>query len=511
MNTNEDWVATSASGWWSRAEYHEQDIDDYRGNPLLEALPPIRSTRELARGLRYRPTYNEADRHLAPEIRQHLTEKVLSFVQPLTIHVDLAHRISRLIRNGYIARNPVLPRYRTDMEEGLAALHRYGPRRGPRATAMLIVGISGAGKTTGLDATFDTYPQVIEHSHYRDRPFLFTQVVHLRLECPADSSVRGLCLSFFNAIDDLLGTRYRDRYVRFKTTVDMLLSTMARISAAHGLGVLVVDEIQCLASAKSGGEKVMLNFFSQLVNTIGVPVVLVGTPGAVGVITREFRHARRGTGQGDLIWDRMRRDTDINDAEWRHFCDSLWKYQYVKHPSPLTPELYDVLYEESQGITDVVVKLYMLAQHRAIQAGTERITRGLIRAVARDSLQAIRPVLKALRDGRQGEHYLASLDDVLAPGLAQIVDDGIRATEHLGAGTERKASKPVPDPVSGSDKPPPSVPPKAPPRTVRVRRSSQPVPDTTLMGLVEAGKAEALSPYETLSRAGLIATGGAVA
>jgi hypothetical protein len=511
VNAAENLIAVSAGGWWSRAEYHEQEIDDYRENPLLEALPPIRSSKELVRLLRYRPSYNEADRNLTPEIRQHITEKVLSFIQPLTIHVDLAHRISRLIRNGYIMRNPVHPRYRTNMEEGLDALIRRGPRHGPRATGMLVAGISGAGKTTGLEAVLYIYPQVIEHSEYRGRPFPFTQVVYLRLECPADSSVRGLCLSFFNAIDDLLGTRYRDRYVRFKSTVDMLLSTMARISAVHGLGVLVVDEIQCLASAKSGGQKVMLNFFSQLVNTIGVPVVLVGTPGAVEVVTREFRHARRGTGQGDLIWDRMRRDTDAGDAEWRLFCDSLWRYQYVKHPSPLTPKLYDVLYEESQGITDVVVKLYMLAQHRAIQTGTERVTGGLIRSVAQDSLRVISRVLEALRDGKEGEHFLASLDDVLAEGLKQIVANGIRATERLGTNVERKASQPVHDPVTASDQPPTPPPPKAPPRTARVRRSARPLPDATLMDLVEAGKAAKVPPYQALYQAGLIVADGVVA
>jgi len=36
--------------------------------------------------------------------------------------------------------------------------------------------------------------------------------------------------------------------------------------------------------AKSGGSEKMLNFFVNLVNNVGVPVVLVGTPKAVKVL-----------------------------------------------------------------------------------------------------------------------------------------------------------------------------------------------------------------------------------
>ena len=58
----------------------------------------------------------------------------------------------------------------------------------------------------------------------------------------------------------------------------------------------------------------MLNFFVQLVNTIGVPVILIGTYKASSILDGEFRNARRVSGQGDLIWSRMQ-----NDDEWDYF------------------------------------------------------------------------------------------------------------------------------------------------------------------------------------------------
>ncbi|MFT3689818.1 hypothetical protein [Paenirhodobacter sp.] len=65
-----------------------------------------------------------------------------------------------------------------------------------------------------------------------------------------------------------------------------------------------------------------------------------------------------------------------------------------------------MLRDESQGITDVVIKLYMLAQLRAIQLGelggrAEVIDAGLIRHVAKTELTLIAPIIDALRRGDQ--------------------------------------------------------------------------------------------------------------
>ncbi|MBN1062511.1 ATP-binding protein [Clostridium botulinum] len=68
------------------------------------------------------------------------------------------------------------------------------------------------------------------------------------------------------------------------------------------MGMLIVDEVQHLSTAKSGGAEKMLNYFVTLINTIGVRVILVGTRKALEILESEFRQARRGSGQGDIIW-----------------------------------------------------------------------------------------------------------------------------------------------------------------------------------------------------------------
>ena len=137
--------------------------------------------------------------------------------------------------------------------------------------------ISGIGKSLAVERILRLYPQVIHHSKYQGRNFTYSQIVWLKLDCPFDGSLKGLCINFFQAVDSILGTSYHKNYGSKTRTTDEMLPYMALVAANHGIGILVIDEIQRLSLAKSGGSEKMLNFFVQLVNTVGVPVILFGT------------------------------------------------------------------------------------------------------------------------------------------------------------------------------------------------------------------------------------------
>jgi hypothetical protein len=226
-----------------------------------------------------------------------------------------------------------------------------------------------------------------------------------------------------------LGTNYHPNYGGRRRLLDEMLSEMARVAANHCLGVLVIDEIQRLSQAGSGGAERMLNFFVQLVNTIGVPVVLIGTYKALALLSGEFSQMRRGTGQGDLIWDRM-----VRDEQWRLFVESLWHFQYTRKRRTLQddPALSEVLYDESQGITDFAVKLYLFAQERAIESGKEEVTAAVIRSAAKDKLRLPQAVLDALRRGNQ--RVLERYEDVY-PAILEA-----RSPSRTGEGGDRTQS-----------------------------------------------------------------------
>lgn len=382
------------------AEYKEQVVSEYNGNPFIEALPPIYSMEEVVEHLAVYPSYNEQERLLDKQYKIHLVQRLFQCFQPLMVHLDLESRISRTIRQSYLSRNPYKPEYAIALHDGYQMIHNLNVEASNgsmfRSTSygFTIIGVSGMGKTTAINRILSLYPQIIVHSQYRGMNFSMYQLVWLKLDCPFDGSIKGLCIEFFHKIDNLLGTNYYHKFGIARKTVDNMLSIMAQITRNTGLGLLIVDEIQHLSQAKSGGAEKMLNFFVTLVNTIGVPVILIGTPKGLSILQSEFRQARRGSGQGDQIWDRMEKDQN-----WDLIMNALWDYQWTSKKVPFTDEISRVLYNESQGIVDIMVKLYAMSQIRAIMTGKEDITPKLIEQVAKENFKLVKPMLNALRSG----------------------------------------------------------------------------------------------------------------
>lgn len=389
------------------AEYHKQVLPEYQGNPLIEALPEILSSEEAMHLLRRRARYDESERFLHAKYRLHCLGRLTrEYYQPLPQHFAVESKISRCIRQGYLNRNPAERGYVLMANEMYAAMmdkrREYAvPGYHPNASGFTIIGVSGVGKSTAVESVLNLYPQVIEHTEYRGKPFNFTQLVYLKLDCPHNGQLGGLCYSFFEEIDRVMGTDYYDQYKRARITIDSMMILMKRIAHEYCLGLLVVDEVQHLTQAKSGSDA-MLNFFVTLVNTIGVPVVLIGTSKATPILQGEFRQARRGSGQGDLIWNRMEKDRD-----WELFIRMMWKYQWTQKAVEYNTEMLDMMYQETQGIVVLAVVLYALVQEEAILNEKETFTASDIRKTARKRMALVQPMMDAIRsnDKKRIEQY----------------------------------------------------------------------------------------------------------
>src|SRR5437764_2376564 len=90
-----------------QADYRDPLIPSYRGNPLIETLPPIYNRDQVCNLLQYDPGYDKQHQQWPTHQRLHLILDATRFFQPLGIHFDLEERISRMIRAGYIGRNPL--------------------------------------------------------------------------------------------------------------------------------------------------------------------------------------------------------------------------------------------------------------------------------------------------------------------------------------------------------------------------------------------------------------------
>lgn len=170
-----------------------------------------------------------------------------------------------------------------------------------------------------------------------------------------------------------------------------MVPQMARLAFVHGLGFFAIDEIQNLNEASSGGARQMLNFFVMLANVVGVPTVIIGTYGAVPILSAQFREARRCSGLGEMPWPRM------NDTEGDFLLSRIWKYQYLRNPVPLTEAFKQLFRDETWGIHDLVVKYYILGQARALAHGDERLAPTHVISAAQDCLPMVRDKLKKAR------------------------------------------------------------------------------------------------------------------
>ena len=404
---------------------YRESFGSYKGNPFIEALPAVLEPRQVAEKIQGVIDFTTSDTQASASVRAHLISQMMGqFFYPINRHIDLEKKLSIMIREGYVGRNPKDGSLNTRLQNGYERLmsgeddsFRF-PTSTSTARSLAFIGCSGSGKTTTLNKILSTYPQVIYHSELN-----FTQIVYLRVDCPHDGSLKSLCLHFFRAIDQALDSNYEKKYALKRHGIETLLNLMRQISNHHAIGLLVIDEIQHLSVNKSGGAEKMLNFFVTLVNTVGLPVVMVGTPKARFIFEGDLRSARRGAGFGSVFWEQMAQEPNIvladgktYKSEWNRFTDNLWKHQWLKKADViLSDDVRGRWYDLSQGILDIVVKLFVLAQLRAIDSGLERITVKLLQTTYDEDLRPIHPMIEALQSGRADK--IAQFSDLVIPDI----------------------------------------------------------------------------------------------
>ncbi|ADM71991.1 Transposon Tn7 transposition protein TnsC [Paenibacillus polymyxa E681] len=395
-------------GYACTAEYRDDEvIEEYKNNPLIEAFPKRIDKSELLERIFRTPYYNNNHRKLDLEDRLELIDQIYDeFMQPLPSHIDLHRAIYSMIRRGYKGRNPLSPSFTRQFAIGHEKIWKAGIDSegrnlagiSPTSSTFSLVGLSGMGKTRSVENILLQYPQVIRHEIYKSEPFIRTQLVWLKIECPSSKSLKSLCNNFYMAIDRILGTNYYAQYSRSREdTFDKLAATMSHVASLVNLGLLVIDEIQRVNKGTSGGENRMIEFIAELTNTFGVPIIIVGTFKAMYLYKKSLANIRRAipVTYMEHIIDRM-----DNKQQWNLFLGSLWNLQYIKTETKLTKELSDTMYFETQGVLDITVKLYMHIQsHAIIKGGDERITPAMIREVARKSLQLLQPLFDKFRRG----------------------------------------------------------------------------------------------------------------
>jgi hypothetical protein len=432
-----------------QAWYQQSPVLEYAGNPLIEAMPLILSEENAAIRLAAIPPMPDEERELPKEIRLHCINRLAHLIQPLPIHLELEAAVSSILRGGYVGRNPM---------ESSTMRYLHGAT-GNSSTAMFnstastfsLVGLSGMGKTTALKSVLRLYPQVIRHARYNGREFIHTQIVWLKLDCPHDGLLSGLCRAFFRAVDNALGDKEYKKYYTSKMGISELIQGMVQVAKTYFVGALFIDELQHLKAATTGGEDNMLNFFVNLINEIGIPVVFIGTNSMTSLFSKIMRNARRATGLG--LYDFKQPPQD--DVSWELLLNTMWQYQWVTEPVELSEGLRRQIYYYTQGVTDILAKLMILGQRYAIQSGREKLDGAVFKHVASTKMKLLEPPLTALRSN--DPKRMARFEDLLPTDL-QIEEmmklDTSTASDRIGILLRQQGAAFARSPASQPQEPP---------------------------------------------------------
>lgn len=221
-----------------------------------------------------------------------------------------------------------------------------------------IIGTSGIGKSSAISRAISliTENRIIE----TDKPY--SKIIPcLIVQCPFDSSVKGLLLEILRKVDEELGTDHYIHVVKSRaSTTDMLIGAVSSI-ALNNIGMLVVDEIQNVVNSKNG--KSLIGALTQLINNSGISICMVGTPESTVFFEQAMQLARRSVG--------LQYTTMNYDDYFQSFCKIIFKYQFLKNRTEITAAITEWLYEHSAGVVSVVVSLIHDAQEIAILTGKE--------------------------------------------------------------------------------------------------------------------------------------------
>lgn len=430
------------------ASYTDTGVARFAGNPFVEAMPPLESTKAaFLTSLSHYPVKPTGAVKKAGEIVRIMELSSLNdLVFPFPEYQKAALALTTIMREAYVARNPlsVVDRQRrhvlaTQDASGLPLPSNWKSS----AKGHSIMAVSGMGKTTFVKAFLLRYPQVIAHRGYRGEHLNCHQVVYVLIRIPHDATLKGLCLQFFREIDGLLGTQYAAQAIRVWTIASMV-DLMNKVATAVSLGLLVVDEVQNLKNAKGGDADVVLNLFSEIIERLGISLVTIATPAVQEVFEGSVRNARKIASHGETVIKPMGK----KDAQWRDFCETHWAYTYVKKHGPLTQPILDTWHKVSAGNTAFAALAFSLAQRNEI-GGREIIDEAAFERTAAVDMGFLQPAIAALRSGKPAQ--MRAFDDLMFSEQYRALRASLGASESAAAPTYqeefeeingRKESKP---------------------------------------------------------------------
>lgn len=402
--------------------YLEQQIEAFKGNPLIEALPKYTENEVLKIITRDSKVLEEEKLYGHMKRIEIIKLKYDSLIIPRYYDLEIYNELDFNIRTSYSSRNPFDPnavRYKNflakvsrsdkDLESTMLRYNNAAVNINSdydrNSKVITIIGSSGVGKSKCISNVLRCYPKVVYHKAYKDKTFINAQVISVYVNCAPNMTIKSLMYEICNQIALITGEKIPTSLER--GTTQSIKNNAIRFIQKYNVGVIILDEIQELASTRNRREEI-LGFLMSLVNTINTSMVWIGTPNAKKMIQEEFRVARRA---GKIYEIELLKE---NSYEWDIFLKKLWNIQITRNYTPLTEEIKDILFLCTQGIVDLLSKLILATQIEVIKEdlvkinniksfeksnNREVITSKDILNVYEMYFKSVHPIINAIRDG----------------------------------------------------------------------------------------------------------------
>lgn len=238
-----------------------------------------------------------------------------------------------------------------------------------------IIGSSGIGKSSSIFRAID----LISEKEVVEIRNPYTRIIPcLIVQCPFDSSTKGLMLEILRKVDQLLESKYYENAIKTKATTDVLIGCVSQVALNH-IGLLIIDEIQNICNSKNG--KTLVGSITQLVNNSGISICFVGTPECKNFFYQAMHLARRTMG---LEYSALSFDT-----EFILFCKIVFQYQYMEERVSITDKMIEWLYEHSSGNVSIVIALLHDAQEIGILSGYKKLSVELLEMVYKQRMSVL--------------------------------------------------------------------------------------------------------------------------
>lgn len=380
--------------------YTPHPLPEFAGNPLVEVLEPLPDDLAgKAKLLMRKPNFNKEELNLDSSMRRLCTARLKNFMFPMDQHVEIFSKMHSLIVSGYKDRNPLTP-------QGQQSLYQ---RATSPSTVTFITGLSGIGKSALVRAIMKAIgSQVIDHSEYNGQPCPYTQILYIMQNVPVNSTPKNMCMTLGSEMDNLLQKEIvTPIFSRNRTHTDFILGLKKSVKHLR-LGAIVIDELQNVNLRRGANKDEFLAMISNFRDELGVPIILIGTTAAKNILfaNKNISVQRRFCDGG---FEELEPPKSYEEDNWYQFCRTMWRYQWVKEAEDFSPEMSELLYELTQGITGILLTLFINCQMAAI-GGQERIDEGLVKFVYQTQMKPLHAALEALRS--KSDKKIALFDDL---------------------------------------------------------------------------------------------------